>query len=90
MAPVYGWCPMRVGHDASSMSPGWSLPPSSVLIVLALVNSDVPRRGTWLSQLPQDCSAFQLVPMSIVVEVTSKWTMWLPPRVFRIWCVTYI
>ena len=45
LAPPYGWCPMRVGCDASSVSPGWSLLPSSVFIVLALVNSNVPHRG---------------------------------------------
>ena len=94
---------MRVGCDASGVSPGWSLLPSSILIVLALVNSDVPHRGTWVSQrdlgvpphsltvpLPQDCCAFQLVPVCIMVEATSKWTTWLPPRVFHIWCVTYL
>ena len=103
LAPAYGWCPTRVGRDASSASPGWSLLPSSVLIVLALVNSDVPHRGTWVSQrdpgvpphsltvpLPQDCRAFQLVPVSIVVEATSKWTAWLPPRVFCIRCMTIL
>ena len=37
--------------------------------------------------LPQDCCAFRLVPVCIVVEATSKWTAWLPPRVFRIRCV---
>ena len=86
MAPMYGWCPMRVGRDTSSVSLGWSLLPSSVFIVLALVNSDVPHWGTWVSQrdprvppcsltvpLPQDCCAFWLVPMCIVVEATSKW-----------------
>ena len=41
---------MRVGRNASGMSPGRSLLPSSVLIVLALVNSDVLHRGTWVSQ----------------------------------------
>ena len=94
---------MHVGHNKSSTSPGWSLLPSSILIVLALVNSDVPHQGTWVSQrdprmlphsltvlLPQDCCAFWLVPVSIVVEATSKWTAWLPPHVFRIRCVTYI
>ena len=94
---------MRVGHDASSTSLGWSLLPSSVLIVLALVNSNIPHQGTWVSQrdpgvpphfltvlLPQDCRAFWLVPVSIVVEVTSKWTVWLPLRVFRIRCVTIL
>ena len=94
---------MRVGRDTSSTSPGWSLLPSSVLSVLALVNSDIPHRGTWVSQrdpgvlphsltvpLPQDCCAFWLVPVSIVVEVTPKWTVWLPPRVFCIWCMTIL
>ena len=100
---MYGWCPMRVGHDASSTSLGWSLLPSSILIVLALVNSDVPHQGTWVSQrglgvlphsltvlLPQDCCAFWLVPVSIVVEATSKWTTWLPLRIFRIRCMTIL
>ena len=45
LAPVYSWCPMCVGCDASSMSLGWSLLPSSVLIVLALVNSNIPHWG---------------------------------------------
>ena len=98
---MYGWCPTCVGRDASSMSLGWSLLPSSILIVLALVNSDVPHQGTWVSQrdlgvpphsltvpLPQDCHAFRLVSMSIVVEATSKWTMWLLPHRFSIRCVT--
>ena len=103
LAPVYGWCPMCVGHDASSTSLGWSLLPSSVFIVLALVNSNVSHRGTWVSQrdpevpphsltvpLLQDCCAFWLVPVCIVVEATSKWTVWLPPCIFCIRCMTYI
>ena len=36
---------MCVGCDASSTSLGWSLLPSSTLIVLALVNSDIPHQG---------------------------------------------
>ena len=40
--------------------------------------------------LPQDCSAFRLVPECIVVEATSKWMVWLPPRVFCIWCMTIL
>ena len=100
---MYGWCPMRVGHDMSSMSLGWSLLPSSIFIVLALVNSDVSHWGTWVSQqdlgvlphsltvpLPQDCCAFRLVPMCIVVEATLKWTVWLPPCIFCIWCMTIL
>ena len=27
--------------------------------------------------------------MCIVVEATPKWNVWLPPRIFRILCVTY-
>ena len=37
---------MHVGRDASSTSPGWSLLPSTVIIVLALVNSAVSPAGT--------------------------------------------
>ena len=40
--------------------------------------------------LPQDCSAFWLVPECIVVEATSKWTMCLPPCIFCIRCVTIL
>ena len=44
--PACGWCLMHVGCDASSMSLGWSLLPSNVVIVLALVNSAVSPAGT--------------------------------------------
>ena len=44
--PVCGWCLTRVGHDASSTSPSWSLLPSNVIIVLAFVNSAVSQEGT--------------------------------------------
>ena len=46
LSPTYGWCLTRVGHDTSSVSPGWSLLPSSVIIVLALVNSAMSPKGT--------------------------------------------
>ena len=46
LSPAYGWCLMYVGHDTSSMSLGWSLLPSSIIIVLALVNSTVSPKGT--------------------------------------------
>ena len=46
MAPASGWCPKHVGHDASNASPHWNLLPSSIFIVLALVNSDVSHWGT--------------------------------------------
>ena len=80
--PMGGWCLMRVGCNMSSMSLGWSLFPSKVIIVLALVNSDMSPAGTQVPQqdpgvllysllvlLPQDCCAFQLVPMCIMLGV---------------------
>ena len=69
----------------SSASPGWSLLPSNVIIVLALVNSTVSPAGTQVSQrdlgvqlnsllvpLPQDCCAFRLVPVCIMLGVMLK------------------
>ena len=44
--PTCGWCLMRAGHNVSSMSPGWSLLPSNIIIVLALVNSAMSPVGT--------------------------------------------
>ena len=35
LSSAYGWCLMCVGCDVSSASPGWSLLPSRVFIVLA-------------------------------------------------------
>ena len=46
LSPVYGWCLTCIGCDTSSASPGWSLLPSSIIIVLALVNSTMSPRGT--------------------------------------------
>ena len=43
--PVCGWCLTHVGHDVSGVSPGWSLLPSIVIIVLAYVNSTVSPAG---------------------------------------------
>ena len=103
LAPTYGWCLTCIGCDTSSVSLGWSLLPSSILVVLVLVNSDIPHQGTRVSQrdpgvlphsltvpLPQDCHAFQLVPMSIMVGVAPQRTMWLLLHGFRIRCMTYI
>ena len=44
--PACGWCLLHAGHDAFSKSLGWSLLPSNVIIVLALVNSAVSPAGT--------------------------------------------
>ena len=93
---------MHVGHDASSMSPGWSLLPSNIIVVLALVNSAVSPAGTLVSQqdpgvpphslsvpLPQDCCAFWLVPVCIMVGVSdTEVSMRLLPCAFHIQCVT--
>ena len=100
---AYTWCLMRVGRDASCTSLGWSLPPSSIIIVLALVNSAVSPKGTQVSQrdlgvsphslsvpLPQDCCAFWLVPMCIMVEATLKCSTWLQPCIFHIQYMTYV
>ena len=38
--------------------------------------------------LPQDCRAFWLVPMSIVIGAAPQRTMWLLPHRFQIRCVT--
>ena len=46
LSPAYGWCLTRVGRNASSASPDWSLLPSSIIIVLALVNNAVSPKGT--------------------------------------------
>ena len=46
LSPAYSWCLTHVGCDASSMSLDWSLLPSSIVIVLALVNSSVSPKGT--------------------------------------------
>ena len=49
---------MRVGHNASSASPGWSLLPLTVIIALALVNSTVSPAGTfkYLNKTQEYCS----------------------------------
>ena len=60
--PVCGWCLTRVGHDASSASLGWSLLPSTVIIVLTLVNSAVSPAGT--SSISTRPGSAALLPVS--------------------------
>ena len=55
LSPTYGWCLMHVGHDVSSASPGWSLLPSSIIIVLALVNSAMFPGGPRYLNKTQEC-----------------------------------
>ena len=40
--------------------------------------------------LSQDCCAFRLLPMCIVVEVTPRWNVWLPLNILRIQCMTIL
>ena len=53
---------MHVGHDASSTSLGWSLLPSTVIIVLALINSAVSPVGT--SSISTRPGSATLLPVS--------------------------
>ena len=102
--PVGGWCLMRVGRDMSSMSPGWSLLPSTVIIVLALVNSAVFPAGTSsistrprsAALLPVSTASTGLLHLSVGAHVhrvrsnTEKYRMWPLPRAHHFQCVTYI
>ena len=56
--PSCGWCLTHVGHNTSSASPGRSLLPLTVIIVLALVNSAVSPAGThkYLNETWECCS----------------------------------
>ena len=60
--PVGGWCLMHVGRDVSSTSLGWSLLPSTVIIVLALFNSTVFPAGT--SSISTRPGSAALLPVS--------------------------
>ena len=102
--PVCGWCLTHVGHDASSTSLGWSLLPSTIFIVLALVNSTVSQVGT-LSISTRPGSA-ALLPVSttstgqlcLLVEAhvhhvrsdTEKYRVWPLPHTHHLQCMTYI
>ena len=102
--PVCGWCLTCVGCNASSVSPGWSLLPSTVIIVLALVNSAVSPVGTSsISMRPRSAA---LLPVSttstglphisvgahvhLVRSATGKRRVWPLPRAYRLQCVTNI
>ena len=56
--PACGWCLIHVGRNASSTSPGGSLLPSTVIIVLAFVNSTMSPAGTpkYLNETRECCS----------------------------------
>ena len=91
--PVCGWCLTRVGCNASSVSPGWSLLPSTVIIVLALVNSTVSPVGTSsistrprsATLLPVNTTSTGLLCLSVGAHVhcvrsDTELSMWPLPR----------
>ena len=100
--PVCGWCLTRVGHDTSSASPGWSLLPSNVIIVLALVNSAVSPAGVLgismrpgsVASLPVSTASTGLLCLLVgahVHRVKSKTEVgvWLLLCTYHIQCMTY-
>ena len=101
--PTCGWCLTLVGHDASSASPGWSLLPSTVIIVLAWVNSAVSPAGTSsismrpgsAALLPVSTASTGLLRLSVGacvhrVRSDTELSVWPLPRAHHIQCVTHI
>ena len=99
-----GWCLTRVGRDASSASLGWRLLPSTVIIVLALVNSTMSPAGTSsISTGPRSAALLPVITASTgllhllvgarvhrVRSDTKKYRVWLLPHAHHFQCVTYI
>ena len=73
--PACGWCLTSVGHDASSASLGWSLLPSNVIIVLALVNSAMSPRGPRYLNETREC---RLTPCQYRFHRTAVPFGWCP------------
>ena len=99
-----GWCLMRIGHDVSSVSLGWSLLPSTVIIVLALINSAMSPVGTLsistrprsAALLPVSTTSTGLLHLLVGAHVhcvrsnTEKYHMWPLPYAHHFQCMTYI
>ena len=99
-----GWCPTRVGHDMSSVSLGWSLLPSTVFIMLALVNMTVSPAGTSsistrpgsAALLPVSTASTGLLCLLVGAHVhcvrsnTEKYCMWPLPCAHHFQCVTIL
>ena len=102
--PAGGWGLTHVGRNASSASLGWSLLPSTVIIVLAMVNSAVSPVGTSsistrpgsAALLPVSTTSTGLLCLSVGARVhcvrsdTEKYRMWLLPRAHHFQCVTHV
>ena len=99
-----GWCLTRVGRDTSSASLGWSLLPSTVIIVLALVNiavspvgtSSISMRPGSATLLPVSTASIGLLRLSVgacvhhVRSTTGKHRMWLLPCAHHLQCMTIL
>ena len=99
--PACGWCLTRVGDNASSVSLGWSLLPSTVIIVLALVNSTVSPVGTSsistrprsATLLPVSTTSTGLLHLSVGARVhhvrsDTELSVWPLPHAYHFQCVT--
>ena len=101
--PMGGWCLTCVGCDASSTSLGWSLLPSTVIIVLVLVNnamspvgtSSISMRPGSATLLPVRTASTGLLHLSVgacvhcVRSNTEKYRVWPLPHAHHFQCVTY-
>ena len=95
--------PNGVGHDASSASSGWSLLPSTVIIVLALVNSAMSPAGTSsistrprsATLLPVSTASTGLLHLSVGTHVhcvrsDTELSMWPLPCTHHFQCMTIL
>ena len=101
--PACGWCLMGVGHNTSSASLGWSLLPSTVIIVLALINSagspvgtsSISTRPRSSALLPGSTASTGLLCLSVGARVhrvrsDTELSMWPLLCAHHIQCMTYI
>ena len=102
--PAGGWCLTCVARNASSTSPGWSLLPSTVIIVLALFNSAVSPAGISsistrpgsATLLPVSTTSTGLLRLSVGTHVhrvrsdTEKYHVWLLLRTHHFQCMTIL
>ena len=99
--PTWGW---YLTHVGCNMSPGWSLLPLTVIIVLAFVNMLCPQRGPLsistrpgsAALLPVSTTSTGLLRLLVgacvhrVRSNTGKCRVWLLPRAHHFQCVTHV
>ena len=102
--PACGWCLTRVGRDMSSSSPGWSLLPLTVIIVLALLIAPCPQWGPLsistrpgsAALLPVSTTSTALLHLLVCARVhrvrndTGKCHIWPLPCAHHFQCVAII